>query len=433
MSDIKELYKSKLTTIDEISNMVKSGWNCCADTGINIPYSTFNTIGERVRTGEIDSLTIQSFFDVRDMPCYDETLSEKIRGISWFSSSGGRKAINTGHADVMPNYFRDAPSLFMDYIDIDGFFAVAAPMDKHGYFSTCNAAVGYALSRKAKRIFLEVNEHMPRLATSSFIHISQVTALCENHIPIPEFISRENDEAGIKIAQIIAEEVPNGATIQLGIGKVPNAVGSALKSKRNLGIHTELFTDSLMELLKCGAANNTAKPIHTGRTVATFAYGSRELYDFIDDNPSIYMLPVDYVNDPVVIAKHPNMISINTAVEVDFMGQVCAESVGSRHISGTGGQVDFVRGAVQSFGGKSFIAFKSTAKDDTISKICPVLKSGAFVTTSKNDVDHIVTEYGIAKLRGKSVYERTKALISIAHPKFRDELTFEARKLNITI
>ena len=433
MSDFKELYKSKLSTIEEIAKMTQSGWNCCADNGISIPYTTFHAIGERVRAGEIENLTIQSFFDLMDMPCYDEELSNKIKGVSWFSSSGGRKAINTGHADVMPNYFRDAPSLFTDFIDIDGFYSVVAPMDKHGYFSTCNAAVSYSQSKKAKHIFLEVNENLPRCASSSFIHISQVTALCENHIPLPEFAAMPDDEASIKIGELITDEIPNGATIQLGIGRVPNAVGLILKCKRNLGIHTEMFTNSMVELLKCGAADNTKKPIHNGRTVATFAYGSREMYDFIDDNPSIDMLPVDYVNDPYIIAKHPNMISINTAVEVDFMGQVCAESVGSRHISGTGGQVDFVRGATQSVGGKSFIAFKSTAKNGEVSRICPILKSGAFVTTSKNDVDYVVTEYGIAKLRGKSVYERTKALISIAHPKFRDELTYEARKINIII
>jgi len=306
-------------------------------------------------------------------------------------------------------------------------------MDKHGYFITCNSSCSYAQSQKAKRIFIEVNRNMPRSHSSSFIHISQVTALCENHIPIPSLDTIQEDPLNKKIGEIIASEIPNGATIQLGIVTIPNAGGMHLKDKRNLGIHTEMFTDSMVDLLECGAADNSKKPIHAGRSVATFAYGTRRMYDFIDDNPSIEMLPVDYVNDPEVISRHPFMISVNAAVEVDFMGQVCAESVGSRHISGTGGQVDFVRGAIQSKGGKSFIAFTSTAQNGEVSRICPVLKSGAFVTTSKNDVDYIVTEYGIAKLRGKSVYQRAKALISIAHPKFRDQLTFEARGLNIIV
>jgi acyl-CoA hydrolase len=413
--------------------MVESGWNCCADSGIAIPFTMFDAIGERVRRGELDEITMQSFFDVCSMPCYDDVLSKKIRGISWFSSSGGRKAINTGHADVMPNYYRDTPSLYREYIDIDAFCTVVAPMDRHGYFSTCNASCSFAQSRKAKRILLEINENLPRCSSTSYIHISQVTALCENHKPVPTITPAKVNENCIRIGELIAEEIPNGATIQLGIGTVPNAMGMMLKNKRNLGIHSEMFSDSMVELLECGAVNNERKPIHTGRSVATFAFGEQHMYDFINDNPSIEMLPVDYVNDPAVIAKHPNMMSINSAVEVDFMGQVCAESIGSRNISGTGGQVDFVRGAIQSVGGKSFIAFTSTTGNGEYSRICPVLKSGAFVTTSKNDVDYIVTEYGIIKLRGKSVYQRAKALISIAQPKFRDELTYQARKLNITI
>jgi len=308
-----------------------------------------------------------------------------------------------------------------------------SPMDKHGYFSTCNSSSSFAQSQKAKRIFLEVNKNMPRSPSASFIHISQVTALCENNSTLPIIPPVKKDELSAMIGGMIADEIPNGATIQLGIGNIPNAVGMQLKDKKNLGIHSEMFTDSMVELLECGSANNSLKPIHTGRSVATFIFGSKRMYDFIDDNPSVEMLPVDYVNDPMVISKHPNMMSINAAVEVDFMGQVCAESIGSRHISGTGGQVDFVRGAIQSQGGKSFIAFTSTAENGETSRISPVLKSGAFVTTSKNDVDYIVTEYGIAKLRGKSVYQRAKTLISIAHPRFRDELAYQAKKLNIII
>ena len=433
MNNYEIMYQKKLTALESIAGMVEPGWNCCADNGIAIPFAMFGAIGERVRRDELEGITMQSFFDVCAMPCYDSVLSKKINGISWFSSSGGRKAINTGNADVMPNYYRDAPLLYREYIDIDAFCTVVSPMDKHGYFSTCNSSCSFAQSRKAKRIFLEVNENLPRSPSSSFIHISQVTALCENHIPIPTIAPAEEDSICTRIGELIADEIPDEATIQLGIGTIPNAVGMMLRNKRNLGIHSEMFTDSMVELLECGAANNEKKPIHTGRSVATFAFGGKRMYDFINDNPSIEMLPVDYVNDPAVISKHPNMMSVNAAVEVDFMGQVCAESIGSRHISGTGGQVDFVRGAIQSVGGKSFIAFTSTTGNGECSRICPVLKSGAFVTTSKNDVDYIVTEYGIIKLRGKSVYQRAKALISIAHPKFRDELTYQARELNITI
>ena len=221
--------------------------------------------------------------------------------------------------------------------------------------------------------------------------------------------------------------------LALGIGGIPDAVGSALMEKRHLGIHTELFTDSMVKLLQCGAADNSRKPIHTGKTVAAFALGAKSMYDFLDRNPDVEIRPVDYVNDPAVIAQHDNFVSVNSALEVDFFGQVCAESIGTRHYSGTGGQVDYVRGAVMSKGGQSFIAFPSTSKNDPISRIRPILTPGAIVTTSKNDVDVIVTEYGVAKLRGKTLKQRTQALIAIAHPKFRDELLFEARRRNLLL
>jgi len=233
---------------------------------------------------------------------------------------------------------------------------------------------------------------------------------------------------------MIAEEIPNGATLQLGIGAVPEAVGLALRqNKHDMGIHTELFTESMVDMIESGVVTNQLKPIHRGKSVATLVLGTKRTYNFINDNPAFLMLPVDYVNDPNVIAQHPNFISVNAALEVDFYGQVCAESMGTKHMSGSGGQADYVRGAVQSKGGKSFIAFPSTAKGGTVSRIAPTLSKGALVTTSKNDVDYIVTEYGVAKLRGKTLSQRTKALISIAHPNFRDELTSAAKQLGILI
>ena len=207
----------------------------------------------------------------------------------------------------------------------------------------------------------------------------------------------------------------------------------ALRSKHHLGIHTEMLTDSMIELLECGAADNSCKPIHRGKTVAAFAVGSRKMYDYIDDNPAVEIRVVDYVNDPAVICQHPNFISVNAGLQVDFYGQVCAESFGCRHYSGTGGQTDYAQGAVRSKGGKSFIAFPSTAKGGEVSRIVPFLTPGAQVSTSKNDVDNIVTEFGVARLRGRTLSQRTKALIAIAHPKFREELTFAAKKQNIII
>lgn len=334
----------------------------------------------------------------------------------------------------MPAYYRDIPGLFQDYVKPEVLIAVVSPMDKHGYFSTgCDGSLSAALFATAKTVLLEVNPHMPRSLSSTQIHISQVDALWENDAPMMCLPPKEIDEVSARIGGFIAEEIPDGATLQLGIGAIPDAVGNALQSKHHLGIHTEMFTDSMMTLIECGAVDNSCKPIHTGKTVASFALGSQRMYDYIDDNPMVEMLPVNYVNDPAVIAQHPNFISINAALEVDFFGQVCAESIGTRHVSGTGGQSDYVRGAVQSKGGKSFIAFASTAKDDTVSRIMPTLTPGAQISTSKNDVDCIVTEYGIAKLRGRTLSQRTRLSLPIAHPKFRDMLTYEAKKENILI
>lgn len=434
---VKEEYKKKLTTPASIATQVQPGWVCATDIALGVPYAIFDAVGNRAQNISNDGLsnvTLHTMLDTRSLSFFEEKNHEKLRGVSWFSGAGERKAVNGGYADVMPSYYRDMPSLFTRYVDVDAFFAVVSPMDKHGYFSTgCDGSISAALIQKAKYIYLQVNKNMPRALTAPAIHISQVTALCEVDEDLPVLPAPQLDDVSITIGNLIAEEIPDGATLQLGIGAIPDAVGMALKSKHHLGIHTEMFTDSMVELLECGAADNSMKPIHRGKTVSAFAFGSKRMYDYIDDNPGFEMLPVDYVNDPAIIARHPNFMSINAALEVDFFGQVCAESIGTRHVSGTGGQVDYVSGATMSNGGKSFIAFPSTAKKETVSKIVPLLTPGAIVTTSKNDVDYIVTEYGIAKLRGKTLSQRTKALISIAHPKFRDELTFAAKKQNIII
>jgi acyl-CoA hydrolase len=429
-----DLYQEKLTTPEKIAAQIQSGWACLSDSALTVPNAIYNALGKRAREEDISGITINTILEAAPLPWFSEDTKGKLTGISWFSGGSARKAVGGGFADVMPCYYRDTPGLITDYVDIDAFCAVVSPMDKHGYFSAgTSGSYSFAAIRKAKHIYLEINRNMPRSLSSPTIHISQVTALCENDAELPVLPPAKLDEVSITIGNLIACEIPNGATIQLGIGAIPDSVGMALKSKHDLGIHTELFTDSMVELLECGAVNNSRKPINTGRTVAAFAFGSKRMYDYIDDNPAVTILPVDYVNDPAVIALHPNFISINAALETDFYGQVCAESIGTKHVSGTGGQVDYVRGATQSKGGKSFIAFPSTAMNGTISKIMPTLTHGAIVTTSKNDVDHIVTEYGIAKLRGRTLSQRTKALIAIAHPKFRDELIFAAKKQNIII
>ena len=435
MTNYSELYHSRLTTADELASRVESGWTLGMDAALAQTPAIMSALAERAGRDELSGVKVQTLLDVYPYEFYaDSSLSGKLNGVSWFSSGGARKAVNGGYADFIPSYYRDIPGLIRSFYEYDAFFVSVSPMDKHGYFSLATtSSYSQAMLSKAKRVFVEVNRYQPRAVCGLQIHVSQVDAIVEHDAPLPELPPVKLDEVSVTIGNLIAEQIPDGACIQLGIGAIPDATGMALKAKHDLGIHTEMFTDSMVELIACGAVNNSKKQIHPGKSVTTFAYGSKRIYDYIDDNPAIEILPVDYVNDPNVICRNDNMISINAALEVDLWGQVCAESVGTKHMSGSGGQIDYVRGACQSRGGKSFIAFSSTAKGGTISKIKPILTPGAVCTTSKNDVDYIVTEYGLAHLRGHSLAERAKQLIAIAHPDFRDELTFEAKKRGIMI
>lgn len=435
MTDYKALYAEKLISAEELAEQVESGWVLGMDTAPSQAPAIMNAIAARVKHSDIKGVQVQTLLDAYPFEFYtDPDMFGKMTGYSWFSSGYARKAINGGWADLLPTYYRDIPRHIRAEYEYDAFCIEVSPMDSHGYFSLAlNGSYAEAMIDKAKRVFVEVNENQPRCLCGTQLHVSQVDAIVEYNHELPVLPPVAIDEVSQTIGNLIAEQIPDGACIQLGIGAIPDATGMALKSKHDLGIHTEMFTDSMVELIECGAVNNSKKQIHRGKSVTTFAYGSKRIYDYVDDNPAIEILPVDYVNNPEVICKNDNMISINAAIEVDFFGQVCAESVGTKHMSGSGGQIDFVRGACQSKGGKSFIAFTSTAKGGTISKIKPILTPGAVCTTSKNDVDYIVTEYGIAHMRGRSLGERTRQLIAIAHPDFRDELTFEAKKRGIII
>ena len=433
--DYKAIYANKLMSLSDAAAKVESGWMIGMDAAAAHPAALVSAIAARAKAGEISGVKIDSLLDVEPLECYaDPELNGKFNGVSWFTGGYARKAVNAGYADFIPTYYRDIPGNVRRLYDYDVFITEVSPMDKHGYFSLSTvSSMSEAKLDKAKRVFVVVNDRQPRAVCGLQVHVSQVDAIVENNHELPVLTPVKLDDVSVTIGNLIAEQIPDGACIQLGVGTIPDATGMALKSKHDLGIHTEMFVDSMIELIECGAVNNSKKQIHRGQCVTTFAFGSKRIYDFIDDNPGIAILPVDYVNDPNVICKNDNMISINAAVEVDLMGQVCAESIGTRHLSGTGGQVDFVRGACQSKGGKSFIAFTSTAKNGTVSKIQPTLTPGAVVTTSKNDVDYIVTEYGIAQLRGLPLSKRVANLIAIAHPDFRDELTFEAKKRGMMI
>ncbi|MGI5977047.1 MAG: acetyl-CoA hydrolase/transferase family protein [Candidatus Limivicinus sp.] len=435
MTDFKKLYSSKLMTADEVASQVENGWLIGMDASASQPEILTKALAKRAYADEIKGVKVHTMLDSYPFEFYaDKALDGKINGYSWFSSAGSRKAINGGWADFIPAYYRDIPRYMDAFYDYDAFFVEVSPMDKHGYFSLSTVASNSrALLDKSKRIYVVVNERQPRAVCGLQVHVSDVAGIVEDNHELPEVTPPVLDEVSVTIGNLIAEQIPDGACIQLGVGAIPDATGMALKNKHDLGIHTEMFTNSMVDLLECGAVNNSRKQIYRGKTVATFAFGSRKMYDFIDDNPSFILLPVEQGNDPALICRNDNMISINSAVEVDLWGQVCAETIGTKHLSGSGGQIDYVRGACQSRGGKSFIAFTSTAKNGTISKIQSCLGSGAVCTTSKNDVDYIVTEYGIAHLRGESLGSRAKQLISIAHPDFRDQLTFEAKKRGMLI
>ena len=432
----QRIYEEKRKSAAEVAALIPDASKIYSDIFLAQPKTLYEAINNRCVADSMRSCKITTYLDLYPLVCYTEPIrfAKNLQGTSVFCSALTRKAVGLGIADYLPNTYWDQPSLIRQYLDVDVFVVSASPMDSHGYFSlgvTGSDSAEYL--KKAKMILVEVNRQMPYCAEAPHVHVSQVTAFCEADYPLPVLPSPKLDDISIRIGNLIAEQIPDGACLQLGIGSIPDAVGMALKCKRHLGIHTEMLTDSMVELVECGAADNSCKNIHTGKTVATFAYGSKRMYDYIDHNPAVAILPVDYVNNPYTIAQNKNMISVNAALEVDLSGQVCAESIGNHMFSGSGGQLDYVRGALMSNGGKSFIAFPSTAKGGTISKVKPFLTPGAGVTTGRNEVDMIVTEYGIAKLRGRSFAQRAKALISIAHPDFRDQLLFEAQKMGIMI
>jgi 4-hydroxybutyrate CoA-transferase len=304
-----------------------------------------------------------------------------------------------------------------------------SPPDEHGYVSL-GVSVDYTkgAAENSQLVIAQVNKNMPRTLGDSFLHVTKIGCLVEIDAPIIELAPPKITDVERAIGENVAKLIRDGDTLQLGIGAIPDAVLLFLKEKNDLGIHTEMFSDGVVELVEAGVITNKAKTLHRGQSVATFLMGTRRLYDYVDNNPAVAMYPVDYVNDPYVIAKNDNLVSINSCVQIDIMGQVVSTSAGLRQISGVGGQIDFVRGANMSKGGRAIMAMPSTTGKGKISKIVPFLDQGSAVTTSRNDVNYVVTEFGVAQLRGKSLRKRAEALIEIAHPDFREELRAEFRR-----
>ncbi|WP_071394661.1 acetyl-CoA hydrolase/transferase family protein [Bacillus tuaregi] len=368
----------------------------------------------------------------RMLPGYPliETESEIIKQVSIFLSGHDRKAFSEGVSDLLPNHFSDIPALLKMSSPTPVVMAAVSPMDEEGYFSL-GTSVSYVgdLLDQAKSIILEVNQKMPRtFGEQNKIHISQVTALIENDFDLPSLPEPILNDKDTKIGQTIADLIRNGDTLQIGFGSMPNAVMEYLKDHRDLGIYTEMLPDKVVDLYEKGVITNANKKIYRGKTTATFALGSRRLYDFMNNNEDIFMLPCQVSNDLRNISQLDHLVSVNSTVEVDFLGQCNSEVIAGKYYSSTGGQADFAKGVRMTENGRGIICLYSTAKNDSISKIVPLLSPGSVVSTTKNDVDYVVTEFGKAELRGKTVQGRTEALINIAHPKFREELTFEAIK-----
>jgi itaconate CoA-transferase len=428
----REAYKNKLRTPDEAVALIPDGASIVQPIIAGEPPAILAAIARAARASRFTKLTMRALlpFAATKATVLQPGLKDVIRWESLFLGGADRDAVKEGRAGFAPNHFHQVPRLLSEFIPVDVCIATVSPMDQHGYMSL-GVSVDYTAvaARVAKVLLLEVNEHMPRVHGRSFIHISEATAVVENNSPLPELAApafRPEDEA---IGRAIAEMVPDGATVQLGIGGIPNAVAQYLRSHRDLGIHSEMFTDSMVDLIEDGVANGIRKTLHPQKAVFTFAAGSERMYRYLDDNPYCEAHPVSYTNNPDVIARNNQLMSVNAVIEVDLTGQCCSESMGPVQFSGTGGQVDFVRGAFNSPGGKSFLAFYSTAKSGEVSRIVPTLTQGAAVTTPRQDVHYLVSEYGVVLLKGKSVPERAKAIIGLAHPKFRDWLTEEAQKL----
>ena len=346
---------------------------------------------------------------------------------TFFVGGNVRKAVNAGKASYIPMFLSEIPvAIRSGAIHLDVALISVSPPDKNGY---CTLGVSCDITKaaidNAKVIIAEINPYMPRVAGDGIIHCSNITAAVEVSYPIYEAPEKPISEREQKIGAHVAALVPNGATLQMGIGGIPNAVLHELKNHKDLGIHTEMFSDGIIDLVQSGVINNKMKSIHRGLIVSGFAIGSRRLYDFMDDNPSIRLLDIEYVNNPTVIRKNDKVIAINSAIEIDLFGQVCADSIGFRQYSGVGGQVDYMRGAALSRGGKPIIALPSTTSNG-ISRIVSQLRPGASVVTTRSHVHYVVTEYGTAYLHGKTLQQRAKALIAIAHPDQREQLEREA-------
>jgi itaconate CoA-transferase len=426
-------YQKRLTTPAKAIEYIAHESTIVHGMGTGEPPALLEAIADRIRANDLKGIKIFSLLPMKHVgrTLLAPDLSDRLSAYCWFVTGEDRELVKCGMNHFVPNEFHQIPRLLRDFMKVDVAVTTVSPMDKAGFFSfgTVNDYISTA-ARCAKRLIVEVNRQMPRVFGDSLLHVSEVDAIVENDLPLIEVVPAQPKPEAEAIGHIIAEMVPDGATLQLGIGGIPNAVCLHLESHKDLGVHTELFCPGMMHLIQKGMITGRRKNLHCRKHVFTNALGDRAMYEFMHDNPSMESYPVSYTNDPHVIAQNDHMISINSTIEVDILGQCNSEYLGGFEFSGTGGQLDYVRGAFNSRGGKSIIAFYSTAHGG-ISRIVPRFKPGTVVTTPRMDTHFLVTEYGAVNLKGKSTRERALDIISIAHPRFRDDLLKEAENMRL--
>ncbi|MCB2296086.1 4-hydroxybutyrate CoA-transferase [Clostridium algoriphilum] len=426
--NLQEIYESKVVTAEQAVRKIKSGNRVVTGHACGEPTDVLAAMVANCEAYE--NVEIVHMVPMGKAEYLKKGMETHFTHNAVFVGGCSREAVAEGRADFTPCYFSKVPELFQKgYLPVDVAIIQLSPPDKNG---NCSFGVSNDYTKPAakcaKIVIAEVNDKMPKTMGDSFINVSEIDYIVEASHAIIELQPPKIGEIERAIGGHCASLVEDGSTLQLGIGAIPDAVLLFLKNKKDLGIHSEMISDGVVELVEAGVITGKSKVLHNGKIVVTFLMGTKRLYDFVDNNPMVEMYSVDYVNDPVVVAQNNKMVCINSAIQVDFMGQVNAESIGLTQFSGVGGQVDFVRGANMSKDGISIMAMSSTAAKGKISKIVPILDEGAAVTTGRNDVNYVVTEYGIAQLKGKSLRQRARALINIAHPYFRNELILEFEK-----
>lgn len=423
-------YRDRVVSAEQAVKHIKSGDTVYVHSNAAAPESLLDAMTARAE--DLRDVKVVHLLTLSKAAYADAKYSKSFRVNALFIGGNVRRAVNEGRADYTPAFLSEIPSLFeQGILPLDVCLLQVSPPDAHGYCSYGVSVDCSIAARKSARIVIaEVNKRMPRTLGRSFVHISKLDFMVETDRALPTLVPEEPSETERAIGQYVAKLIDDGATLQLGIGAIPNAVLKYLDGKRNLGVHSEMLSDGIVDLIESGVVTNDAKTFLPGKVAVTFVMGTQRLYDFVDNNPLIEFQTSDFINDPEIIARNTKMTSINSALQVDVTGQVCADSIGEYLYSGFGGQVDFVRGASRARDGKAIIALPSTAKNGTVSRICTTLRPGSGVVTSRGDVHYVVTEYGIAQLHGRTLAQRMRALIAIAHPNFRQELEKDCQKLS---